>query len=211
MCITYRFSHLCGHTHRVATFPCTFTYTLLSLYPLLEDEVLSYPEPRLACGPHTCLSDPAGSPEETRLFPTLCATCEQVGIISEWLNRTPGGRVEVIQAWNTIRRAEPRQQPNLGNEITELASYADAAIGPAPGRGTVKIQSADDADDSSTANTFDSVSQASPVSSSERTTTDLSSLRQRLQALKSRVCQRITELKTVTVNPDAERVRVLMD
>src|SRR5436309_2920483 len=24
MCIKYRFYHLCGHTHRVTTFPCTY-------------------------------------------------------------------------------------------------------------------------------------------------------------------------------------------
>jgi hypothetical protein len=108
MCIKYRFYHLCGHTHRITTFPCTYTPKPIKLHPLPEDRVESSSPGSIYC-PLICLSDPADSPEETRLFPTLCAKCEQVGVISEWLHCTPGGRFEVIRAWNKTHRPELRK------------------------------------------------------------------------------------------------------
>jgi hypothetical protein len=122
MCIKYRFYHLCGHTHRITTFPCTYTPTPIKLHPLPEDKVESS-SPDSARSPLICLSDPADSPEETRLFPTLCAKCEQVGVIGEWLRRTPGGRFEVIRAWNKTHRPEFRKQSTLESEIAELESF----------------------------------------------------------------------------------------
>src|ERR1700733_7175431 len=122
MCIKYRFYHLCGHTHRIMMFPCTHTPTPIKLHPLPEDKVESS-YPGSTCRPFICLSDPADSPEETRLLPTLCAKCEELGVVSEWLHRTPGGRFEVIGAWNKTHRPELRKQPTLESEIAELQSF----------------------------------------------------------------------------------------
>lgn len=120
MCITYRFYHFCGHTHRIITFPCRNTRMALKMYASPEDEILSsLPVSSPASHQPTCVFDTADSAEEIRLFPTLCTKCEQVGVISQWLNCTPGGRFEVIRAWNKTHRHGVRTERTFESEIAE--------------------------------------------------------------------------------------------
>jgi hypothetical protein len=184
MCTTYRFYHLCGHTHRITTIPCTYTPPPLKLPPLPEDEVVS-PPPGLAHRPLlTCPSDPADSPKEIRLFPTLCAKCDQVGLISEWLNRTPGGRSEVIRAWNKTHRPELH---TLESEIAEPESFdSDTATAVSSNRAVSAV-----AEQQAASTLVDSPPACAKPAS--RTGTDLSSLRERMAVLKSRIQGRIAE------------------
>jgi hypothetical protein len=196
MCIKYRFYHLCGHTHRITTFPCTYTPTPIKLHPLPEDKVESS-SPASACRPLICLSDLADSSEETRLFPTLCTKCEQVGVISEWLHRTPGGRFEVIRAWNKTRRPELRKQPTLESEIAELESFNHEAS--ETGSDVVAVES----DKTAVAHkqssmTLDDSPLRIKITSASRTGkagTEISSLQERMVALKSKVRARIADLR----------------
>ena len=125
MCIIFRFYHLCGHVHRVTTFPCTYAPTQPNLQPRPEDELASSQPGSLYRPPVACLSDPAESPEKIRLFPTLCAKCEQVGVICEWLDRAPGGRFDIIRAWNKTHKPQLHKVPKLESEIAELESFKD--------------------------------------------------------------------------------------
>jgi len=196
MCITYRFYYLCGHTHRITTFPCTYTPKPIKLHPLLEDKVESS-SPGSAYRSLICLSDPADSPEETRLFPTLCTKCEQVGVISEWLQCTPGGRFEVIRAWNKTHRPELRKQPTFNSEITELESFnheagetdSDARAAESDKMAVADKQSSATLDDSSLCVKTTSASRTGKAG------IDISSLQERMVALKSRVQARIADLR----------------
>lgn len=196
MCITYRFYHLCGHTHRIITFPCTYTPKPIKLHPLPEDKVESS-SPGSAYRPLICLSDPADSPEETRLFPTLCAKCEQVGVIGEWLHCTPGGRFEVIRAWNKTHRPELRKQPTLNSEITELESFNHEASETGSDAKAAESDKTAVADKQSPT-TLDDSSQYIKITSASRTDKagiDIFSLQERMVALKSRVRARIADLR----------------
>lgn len=196
MCIKYRFYHLCGHTHRITTFPCTHAPTLIKLHLPPEDKVESS-SPGSACRPLICLSDPADSPEETRLFPTLCTNCEQMGVISEWLHRTPGGRFEVIRAWNKTHRPKLRKQPTLESEIAELESFKYEAS--ETGSDTIATKSDKTAvADKQSSTTLDESPLRIKITSGSITSKagiDISSLEERVVALKSRVWARIADLR----------------
>lgn len=187
MCVTYRFYHLCGHTHRITTFPCRYTPFALKMYPSLEDGILS-PLPVSGPAHHRpiCVFDAVDSTEEVRLFPTLCAKCEQVGVISEWLNRTPGGRFEVIRAWNKKHRLEVRTKGMFESEIAipkcfdhERDTESDAI-----------------AAESYRAAVEDQQSSTILIDSPPRLYGNMSdsSLQQRIEALKFRVRERLAEL-----------------
>jgi hypothetical protein len=194
MCVTFRFYHLCGHIHRISTFPCTYNPTPLKPHPL-PSEGRHPASPGSAYRPLVCLSDLADSPEEIRLFPTLCKKCEQVGIISEWLGRTPGSRVEVIRAWNNTHRPEISKQRTIQNEIAELESF-DVEEGDSGSDATkVKSERTDIVDQQSSTMLVDSPLQAKPASRSQRIGTDSSWLRQRIEVLKTRVRECLAELK----------------
>lgn len=187
MCVIYRFYHLCGHTHRIITFPCRHTLFALKMYPSLEDGILS-PPPVSSPAYHRpiCVFDTVDSTEEVRLFPTLCARCEQVCVISEWLNRTPGGRFEVIRAWNKKHRLEVRTKGMFESEIAipkcfdhERDTESDATAAEAY-RAAVE-------DQQSSTTLIDSPSRLYGNMSD-------SSLQQRIEALKFRVRERLAEL-----------------
>jgi hypothetical protein len=196
MCIKYRFYHLCGHTHRITTIPCTYTSTPIKLHPLPEDKVESS-SPGSTYRPFTCLSDPADSLEETRLFPTLCAKCEQLGVVSEWLHRTPGGRFEVIRAWNKTHRPELRKQPTLESEIAELESFnheasetsSDAIAAESDKTAVADKRSPTALDDSPLRIKITSGSMAGKAG------IDITSLQERVVTLKSRVWACVADLR----------------
>lgn len=196
MCIKYRFYHLCGHTHRITTIPCTHAPTPIKLHPLPEDKVESS-SPGSTCRPFMCLSGLADSPEENRLFPTLCAKCEQLGVISEWLHRTPGGRFEVIKAWNKTHRPELRKQPTLESESAELECFnhetsetsSDAIAAESDKTSVTHKQSSTTLDDSPLR------IKITPGSITGKAGIDISSLQERVVALKSRVWARIADLR----------------
>lgn len=195
MCIKYRFYHLCGHMHRVTTFPCTYTPKPIILHPLPEDKVES--SPGSAYRPLVCLSDPADSPEEIRLFPTLCAKCEQVGVVGKWLHCTPGARFEVIRAWNKTHRPELRKQPTLKSEIAELECFnheasetgSDVRAAESDKTAVADKQSSTTLDDSPLCIKITSTSRTGEVG------IDISSLQERMMALKSRIRARIADLR----------------
>ena len=191
MCTTFCFYHLCGHTHSITTFPCTYTPTPLKSHPLPEDEVL-FPSPGSIYRPQDCLLDSADSPEEIRLFPTLCARCEQVGVISEWLDRTPGGRFDVIRAWNKAHRPALCKQPTLESEVAELESFDDVESDTGSDATTVDSEKTAFADEQSATTLIDSSPRTKPA---RRNRTNMSSLRERMVALKARLRERIAELK----------------
>jgi hypothetical protein len=196
MCVKYRFYHLCGHAHHTTTFPCTYTPKPTKLHPLPKDKV-GPSSPGSAYHPLICLSDQADSPEETRLFPTLCAECEQVGMISEWLHCTPGGRFEVIRAWNKTHRPELRKQPTLKSEIAELESFNHEASETVPDARTAESDKTAVADKQSPTTLDDSPLRIKITSASRtgKTGIDISSLQERIVALKSRVQARIADLR----------------
>jgi hypothetical protein len=157
------------------------------MYPSLEDGNLS---PLPVSGPAyhwpICVFDTVDSTEDVRLFPTLCAKCEQVGVISEWLNRTPGGRFEVIRAWNKKHRLEVRTKGMFESEIAipkcfdhERDTESDAT-----------------AAESYRAAVEDQQSSTTLIDSPPRLYGNMSgsSLQQRIEALKFRVRERLAEL-----------------
>ena len=193
MCITFRFYHLCGHIHRVTTFPCTYTHTQPNLQPRQKDEPPysspgSFYRPRL-----TCLSDPTEPPEETRLFPTLCAKCEQVGVICEWLDRTPGGRFDVIRAWNQTDKPQPHKLPTLESEIAELESFD--GVGSDGATASLYSDETVAPDMQSSTTLVGSPPRTEASSRSHRTRTDISSLRERMAALTARLKERMAHLR----------------
>jgi hypothetical protein len=196
MCIKYRFYHLCGHTHRITTFPCTHTPTLIKLHPLPEDKVESS-SPGSTCHPFICLSDQADSLEETRLFPTLCAKCEQLGVVSEWLHRTPGGRFEVIRAWNKTHRPGLRKQPTLESEIAEPESFNHEASETGSDAIAAKSDKTAVADKQSSTIPGDSPLRIKITSGSitGKAGIGITSLQERVVALKSRVWARVADLR----------------
>jgi hypothetical protein len=193
MCITYRFYHLCGHTHRITTLPCAYTPTL---HPLPQDAALSsHPGPVYRT--LKCLADPEDSPEETRLFPTLCAKCKQVCIISEWLNRTPGGRLEVIRAWNKTHRPGMRREVTLESEITELESFDEEDGDTGSDATAVRSDRTGVTEKESSTTLVESPPRHKPASKPHKIRADISSLRERMVALNARVRQHTAELKEV--------------
>jgi hypothetical protein len=196
MCVKYRFYHLCGHMHRITTFPCTHTPTLITLHPLPKDKVESS-SPGSTYRPFTSLSDPADSLEETRLFPTLCAKCEQLGVISEWLHRTPGGRFEVIRAWNKTHRPELRRQPTPESEMAELESSNHEASESSSDAIAAESDKTAVADKRSPTILDDSQSCIKITSGSVtgKAGIDITSLQERVKALKSRIWARVADLR----------------
>jgi hypothetical protein len=178
----------------MTTFPCIYTLALLKLPPLPEDNVESS---SLGPGhrPLICPSDPADSPEVSRLFPILCTKCEQAGVISEWLRRTPEGRFEVVRAWNKTHRPERREQTTIESKIAELESFSHETsktgsdtIAAEPEKMAVTgKQSSTAIDDSPLCikTTSGSITGKGEI--------DTSSLREQMVALKSRVQARIAD------------------
>ena len=172
MCITYRFYHLCGHIHRTSTLPRTYILNPVALSLIPEDKISSTQasdNPKADC---------TITAEEIRLFPTLCTKCEQAGVISEWLSQTPGGRFEVIRAWN---RAHRRQKEGLEGEIEELERFDDEDE--VCGSETVvesDVTAVDEEDDA-----FPKV--PSPAPRSKAQGPDMVSLREKIAALTSRI------------------------
>jgi hypothetical protein len=120
-----------------------------------------------------------------------------VGVISEWLHRTPGGRFEVIRAWNKSHRPELRKQPTLESEIAELESFHHEAS--ETGSDAIAAESDKTAvADKQSSTTLDDSSLPLKITSGSRTGKagiDISSLQERMVALKSRVRARIADLR----------------
>jgi hypothetical protein len=109
-------------------------------------------------------------------------------VISEWLHRTPGGRFEVIRAWNKTHRPELRKQPTFESEIAELESFNHEAGRIGSDAVAVESDKTAVADKKSSTTLDDS-------SLRIKTGIDISSLQERVVALKSRVWARITDLR----------------
>ena len=61
---------------------------------------------------HRCCQDQINFPE-IKLKPTLCADCEKVGMISEWLKTEPSMKYEIVKAWKqSQRKAESTTSTN---------------------------------------------------------------------------------------------------
>ena len=160
-----------------------------------EDETLSsLPRSGPAYHHPTCVLDMADSAEEVRLFPTLCAKCEQAGVISEWLGHAPGGRFEVIKAWKNTHRHEVRTKRTAESVVADPNCFdhesddteSDAAV-------TSSYETALEDQKSSTILTH-SPPRLDPLPRPSGSKLDLSSLSQKIESLASRVRERLAEL-----------------
>ena len=194
MCITFRFYHLCGHTHSITTFPCTYRSSQDKAQPLPKDEAASSSLGN-AYHPVTCPSDPTDSSEEIRLFPSLCAKCEKVGVISEWLDRTPAGRFDAIRAWNTMHRPELRKQSTLESEIAELENFDGVDSGTGSDVTAVNSHETVVADQISSTTLASSPLHNRASSRPSMTGTDISSLQERMAAVKIRLEKLIADCR----------------
>jgi hypothetical protein len=198
MCIRYRFYHLCGHTHRITTSPCAYTPAPLRLQPVPKgDAVSSSPGSPSPCRSPTCLSCPADWLEEIRLLPILCAQCEQVGVISDWLGETPGSRFEVVRAWSKKHKPDLHKQPTLESDIAELEISNRDDRNLDSGSTATDLDMIVSVDQQSLTTRTDSVEPTKPMLTSRlhETTAGASSLRARMAALKVRVIGSIAELR----------------
>lgn len=109
MCRVLTFHHLCGHVHSTRNLSCRspvpFTSPAPACHappaPTSESKILS---PFLSC---------AKTIHEPLLYPTLCKTCEEIGVISDYLAKTPGARMKAVMEW---------REKNSGHAIGARAS-----------------------------------------------------------------------------------------
>ena len=153
-----------------------------------EDEALSsLPSSWPAYHHLTCVLDMADSAEEVRLFPTLCAKCEQAGVISEWL-------VQVNKAWKNTHRHEVRTKRTAESVVADPNCFdhesddteSEAAV-------TLSYETALEDQKSSTTLTH-SPPRLNPLPRPSGSKLDLSTLSQKIESLASRVRERLAEL-----------------
>jgi hypothetical protein len=195
MCTTNRFDHLCGHTYRIITFPCRRSRMAFKKGRSPEDETFSS-LPRSGPDYHhpTCVLDMEDSAEEVRLFPTLCAKCEQAGVISEWLGHAPGGRFEVIKAWKNTHRHEVCTKWTAGSVVVNPKCFDhESDDTESDATATSSYETALEDQKSSTTLTH-SPPRLNPLPRPSGSKPDLSCLSQKIESLASRVRERLAEL-----------------
>ena len=141
MCQTHTFHHLCGHAFPPV--PLTIIQCSDSIHRLLTTPT-GHNQSHVLC-PDT--------DARTEVMPTLCATCNEVGAISEWLERKPEARFEMVRAWNEETRRE--NAAKQGSGLVAAEEEEDHAPSLTTDNGS---ESSNEADAEATAETTDRIS-----------------------------------------------------
>lgn len=121
MCRVFTFHHLCGHIHSTRVLPCPSPTPYTSASPACHALLAPDPGSRILAPSPSC----ADTTQNPHLYPTLCDSCKEIGVISEWFEKTPGARFEAIMEW---RRADGRECDRKGRSRSNSHSAGSAAL-----------------------------------------------------------------------------------
>ena len=163
MCQTFTFHHVCGHVYHKTIIQC----------PDSIDQVMACNDPKpIARSQGSIQTLCTDANNDIEVVPTICETCTQIGVISEWLNQTPEARFDVVRSWtNELRerkneargRAAERRKKRNRDQKASTDEYVQRA----------KQQPVDDTN-SDTATASDEIISASDLMSEASSKTSMS-------------------------------------
>jgi hypothetical protein len=118
MCRVFTFYHLCGHVHGTRIIPCPSPIPFTSSPPACHSAHFLDPDSKTVSPFPSC----ANTTQEPHHYPTLCESCKNIGIISDWFAMQPGARRETVMEW---RKQEARDAPRPRARSSSNADAAD--------------------------------------------------------------------------------------
>jgi hypothetical protein len=128
MCRVFTFHHFCGHVHSTHTLPCPSPTAFTSSPPACHSPSNPDSDSKVLSPSPSC----ADTTQEPHLYPTLCATCKEIGIISDWFACEPSKRFEAIMEWRKLDGRESGRKrtwstPDAGEAARDTENCAKDA------------------------------------------------------------------------------------
>jgi hypothetical protein len=186
MCESHTIFHLCGHVNVKTIVQCAD----------IIDKLLASGTP-IACNHQVCQDDVS---DNIHVFPDICRNCMATGVVGDVMD-VPGVKLEVMKAWESQRKRMPATGGN--NNSTNNVNVVDDEDGEADKIRECEtfdsISLPEDASSSATRRAGAS-SSSTPATSSTPTSTststpDLSQIKARLVALRTRTDRLLIKIR----------------
>jgi hypothetical protein len=188
MCESHTIFHLCGHVN---------VKTIVQCADIIDKLLASGTS--IACNHQVCQDDVS---DNVHVFPDICRNCMATGVIGDVMD-VPGVKLEVMKAWESQRKRMPATGGN--NNSTNNVNVVDVEDGEADKiRECETLESISLPEDVSTSATgrAGASSSSTPATSSTSTSTsistptpDLSQIKARLVALRTRTDRLLIKIR----------------